>query len=466
MLLTITTTAEPASDLGYLLHKHPDKVQRFSLAFGEAHVFYPEADLTRCTAALQVEVDPVKLVRGRPTGFTLGQYVNDRPYAASSLLAVAIVQVFGSALNGRCAARPDLPERALPLQIHVPSLPARGGGAELVARLFEPLGWTVAAKPLVRDPEVPRWGESPYVDLHLTGTKRLRDALRHLYVLLPVLDNDKHYWVGPDEVDKLLRVAADWLPAHPEEPLITRRYLRHSRPLVTRAEERLSAGEMLEALDDHPEPDEPTISEDDRPTPLFLLRRDAVVAALHEHRCQRVVDLGCGEGQLLAALVKDAAFTEIVGVDVSATALDRAADRLHLDWMSERQAGRITLRQSSLTYVDPALAGFDALVLMEVVEHVDADRLPALVHSVFASARPRVVVLTTPNVEHNVRYGLEPGRLRHPDHRFEWTRAELADWAQTVADAHGYTVELRGVGEPDPEVGAPTQLALFTRREG
>ena len=229
MFLTITSTASPATDLGYLLHKHPGRVQAFDTAAGPASVFYPEAGDERCTVALLLEVDPVGLVRsvkGRSDAFSLGQYVNDRPYAASSLLAVALGKVFRTAMSGRCDARPELVGLELPLEIHVPALPCRGG-ARLAGQLFGPLGWEVRAEPVPLDPELPGWGDSRYVDLRLTGRVRLADALNHLYVLLPVLDDAKHYWVGPDEVDKLVRAGGGWLAAHPDRELISRRYLAH-----------------------------------------------------------------------------------------------------------------------------------------------------------------------------------------------------------------------------------------------
>lgn len=471
MLLTLTSTAPDATDLGFLLHKHPERVQSVELSVGTAHVFYPEADDERCTVALLLEVDPIGLVRSRrfgSDGFALAQYVNDRPYAASSMLAVALGRVFGTALKGRCDARPDLVATPLPLTVRVPALPARGSadarGADLVRRLFGPLGWTVTAVPAPLDPEVPPWGEAPYVDLTLTGTMVLSEALGHLYVLLPVLDGAKHYWVSSDEVDKLVRTGGAWLADHPERDLITARYLAHQRSYVTDALERLAA--LDDALDLVAEgtaggqDDVPT----DGPVPLARHRRAAVVAALRDVGARRVVDLGCGEGALLRDLLADPAVAEIVGVDVAPRALDAAERRLGLDRLSDAQRARVALRQSSVTYRDPALAGFDAVVLMEVVEHVDPDRLPALEANVFGHARPGAVVVTTPNADYNPRYAALPaGTTRHRDHRFEWSRAEFAAWAGRVGERYGYAVDLRPVGEVDAEVGPPTQLALFTR---
>ncbi|MGW2418400.1 3' terminal RNA ribose 2'-O-methyltransferase Hen1 [Streptomyces sp. NPDC001709] len=481
MFLTISTrgdAAHPATDLGYLLHKHPDKAQKFSTSYGTAHVFYPEADERRCTAALLLEIDTLALVRrgkgkgrGGAPDAALAQYVNDRPYAASSLLAVALSGVFSSALRGVCTARPERAATPLPLHIEVPALPARGG-PDLVRRLFEPLGWTVSADPVPLDAEFPQWGDSRYVRLVLEAeTLTLAEALRHLYVLLPVLDDAKHYWVSSDEVDKLLRAGEGWLPGHPEQKLITSRYLSRRWSLTRQAMERLELVRLAEADDSEVEEIDNAVPEDtgeteaeEKPTPLAAQRREAILTALHGSGAARVLDLGCGQGQLVQALLKDVRFTEIVGVDVSVRALTIASRRLKLDRMGERQASRVKLFQGSLAYTDNRLKGYDAAVLSEVIEHLDLPRLPALEYAVFGHARPRTVLVTTPNVEYNVRWeSLPAGHVRHGDHRFEWTREEFRTWAQAVAERHGYDVEFVPVGPDDPEVGPPTQMAVFHR---
>ncbi len=490
MLLTITTTRPPATDLGFLLHKHPDRVQSFGVSAGTAHVFYPEASADRCTAALLLEVDPVALVRGPGEGIT--NYVNDRPYAASSLFAVALKDVFRTALTGRCEALPALAATAIPLEIRVPALRCTGG-AELAGRVFGPLGWTVSAAAVPLEPA--SWGDSAYVDLRLTGVVRLADALNHLYVLLPVLDDAKHYWVSTDEVDKLVRAGAGWLAGHPEKGLISSRYLAHRRQLTTAALARLAEADDIDpadldnavpeeeaSADEAPSPDETSPDEtspDEAPTageaelapaeperalPLAGLRRAAVLGVLRESGARSVGDFGCGDGALTAALVREATFARVVATDVSARALQQTARRLRLDRMPEASRARLELFQSSLTYRDDRLGGLDAAVLMEVIEHVDPDRVGALERAVFGFAAPGTVVVTTPNREHNAEYGMPEGALRHRDHRFEWDRAEFRDWATRVAGAHGYAVRFAGVGA-ESAAGAPTQLAVFTRLE-
>ena len=462
MLLTISaersSTLETPSDLGFLLHKHPEKVQPFDVYGGTAHVFYPEVTDVRCTAALLVEVDPVALVRGRSgtrDGFALGQYVNDRPYVASSLLAVAMGKVFRSALHGRCASRQELADSNLDLTITLPVVP---GDPSLLCRLFEPMGWTVTAEAIELDATRPDWGDAPLVSLALLGSLRLAEALNHLYVLLPVLDDAKHYWVGDDEVDKLVRAGSGWLAGHPERELITHRYLAHQRGLKDAATQRLIE------LDDRPVEDAAEDDDPDVSRPLVRTRHDAVLEVVREYRPTTIVDLGCGSGALLGALLELRGVTRVIGTDVSGSSLSNAANRLHVDRMTERQSERLTLLLSSLQYEDDRLEGLDLAILMEVIEHIDPPRLPAVVDNVFGTMRPRRIVVTTPNSEYNVRYpALVDGGFRHPDHRFEWTRREFETWADAVCESYGYVVEFRPVGEHDDAIGPPTQMAVFAQ---
>lgn len=475
MLLTISTTTTahaPATDLGYLLHKNPDRAQSVALSFGRAHVFYPEASAERCTAALVVEVDPVGLVRGRQgpagDGGLLAQYVNDRPYVASSFLSVAIAEAFGTALAGRSKERPELAATALPLEARLAVVPSRGGDA-LLRRLFEPLGYVVTAEAHPLDPTVPEWGASRYHTVTLAATRRLAELLAHLYVLVPVLDDEKHYWVSDDEVEKLLRHGEGWLAAHPERELITRRYLRHRSSLVREAIGRL----VREEEDDAEEPDggaaEPNARDAEegvleRPLSLNEQRLATVLGALRASGASSVVDLGCGAGRLLRLLLDDRQFTRIVGLDVSYRTLEVARSRLKLERMPAWQRERIALLHGALTYRDARLAGFDAAAVVEVIEHLDPPRLAAFERVLFEGARPGTVVLTTPNAEYNVRWPTLPaGQFRHRDHRFEWTRAEFQAWAAAVAERFGYAVRFGPVGPVDEEVGSPTQMGIFTR---
>lgn len=464
MILTITTTQKPATDLGYLLHKNPARSQSFDLSFGRAHVFYPEATPERCTAALLLDIDAVGLVRNRrgPSGegFSLEQYVNDRPYAASSFMSVAIARVFAQALSGKSKDRQEMAETAIPLQAKLAALPCRGG-ERLLRKLFEPLGYAVTASGRLLDEKFPEWGESRYFTVTLEAALRLSELLAHLYVLIPVLDDEKHYWVGSDEVDKLLRHGGQWLSSHPERELIVNRYLKHQR--------RLTADAIARLMDeDHPDPDSAESQhahEEEKIEERISLnehRLRAVMEALSRCKARRVIDLGCGEGRLIKRLMADNEFEEICGMDVSYRALEAASERLRLDRLPQKQRDRIRLIHGALTYRDRRLEGFDAALCIEVIEHLDSSRLSAFERVLFEFARPRAVILTTPNVEYNSRFeGLPAGRFRHRDHRFEWTRSEFQAWARDVSGRFKYAVEFFPIGPQDDLFGPPTQMAVF-----
>lgn len=462
MLLTITTTHQPATDLGFLLMKHPDNVHSVELSFGSATLFYPEASEERCTAAITLEVDPIELVRGK--GSTEEQYVNDRPYAASSLLSVALGRLLNTAMGGRSKLRQELAEQAIQLEATITPLPARGA-ADLLAKLFEPLGYLVEADSIPLDPAHPEWGDSPYVSLKLAGEVRLAALLTHLFVLIPVLDNNKHYYVGEAEVEKLLRKGEGWLEKHPERELIVHRYLRGLGGLVRQARQQLD--ERVEA--DEPEEHAARDSVEEaieKPIRLNDQRMERVVALLRELGTQSVLDLGCGEGRLLRELLKVPGLTKITGVEVAPRVLAGAGDRLRLDHMSDMKRQRIELLQGSLVYRDDRLKGFDAAAVIEVIEHMEAERLPAFEGAVFGHARPGAVIVTTPNREYNALFeGMKPDAVRHPDHRFEWTRTEFHHWAESVGLAYGYAVRLDGIGSEDATHGHPTQVAVFRRAE-
>ncbi len=461
MFFSLSTSHVPATDLGYLLHKNPARVHTFDFSAGRAVMFYPAASAERCTFVMTLEIDAVSLVRNnKMTEGMFDQYVNDRPYAVSSFLSVALARSLREAMAGISKERQELADTAIPLEAVLTPLPVRGA-LDLVERLFAPLGYAVTATPHPFDPERPIWGESPYVTLHLSATCRLSEMLTHLYVLLPVLDNRKHYYISDDEVEKLLARGEDWLAAHPERDLIVTRYLKRRGTLVRTALSQLIAPPDAEAPLDlaHQNESEETL---EKPLRLHDRRHDHIAALIEESNAQSVLDLGCGTGHLITRLLRIPSLNKITGIEVSSTELSRAIQRF--DTLPERLRDKLTLLHGSLIYRDERLHGFDAAALVEVIEHMELDRLPHLERVVFEQAAPKLVIVTTPNREYNVLFpNLQTGRLRHTDHRFEWTRAEFHVWAERVAENHGYTVRFEPLGDEHPDHGAPSQMAVFEK---
>jgi len=464
MLLTITTTHTPATELSHLLHKHPARLQSVELSQGNAHIFYPHADDEKCTVALVLDIDPIGLVRksgeSGPDSFTLGHYVNDRPYVASSFMSVAIAKSFSTAMNGKCEKRPDLVDLIMPFEIIVSVIPASKGGEFLIRRLFEPLGYTVALEQYNLDAKFPEWGQSKYFKLKLSGNLKVKELLSHLYVLIPVLDNEKHYWVSQHEVEKLLQKGEGWLKGHPEKEQIIKRYLKNIGGLAKNALARLTDDELV-SEDEESENQVDVVKEK-----LHDKRLKNVCDELTASGAKSVVDLGCGEGKLLKMLLKEKQFDKILGVDVSHRTLEKAVDRLGYNEMAPKQKERISIMQGALTYRDKRLEGFDAAAIVEVIEHLDLNRLKAFERVVFEFAKPKTVVLTTPNREYNELFEtMAADSMRHTDHRFEWTRTEFETWAQGVTERNEYDVTFKPVGDVHERVGAPTQMAIFTLRK-
>ena len=420
MLLTISTTHQPATDLGYLLAKHPDRHQSFELPFGTASVFYPEASEERCTVALLLNIDQVGLTRSKKPGAPAQQdhYVNDRAYAASSHLALALNKVFRSAAAGTCREKPELVDTPMPLEARMPAAPDRPSRS-LVSKLFEPLGYQVRAERPELDPKFPEWGQSPYVNLTLSHTITLREMLNHLYVLLPVLDGEKHYYVSDDEVGKLVRFGEGWLSSHPQKELISQRFLKNQRGLVREALTQIPAPVQEETGD---ETGDETGGETGRQqegrqqnenrleTPMKLAeqRTLAIIQELRKANAKSVLDLGSGEGRLTLALLKDTAFDAVTAVETSHRALEIAARRVKR--LPAEQQDRASFLHGSLTYRDERLKDKDAAALMEVIEHIDPSRLDAFEDAVFAHARPKTVVITTPNRSTTAYSGCPKGR--------------------------------------------------------
>ena len=461
MILTITYEGNYTQDLGYLLHKNPERAQQFELTYGKAYVFYPEVSDERTTAALLLDIDPIDLARGKLGSKEGGlfDYVNDRPYASTSFMSTAISKVFGTAMSGTCKKKPELVDVPLKLTAKVYAL-RDNGNEELAKKLFEPLGYTVNTERKVLDEKFPEWGNSPYIDLTISGTVRLCDLLNHLYVMIPVFDRQKHYYYSDDEIKKLLDHGKGWLENHPEKERIAYRYLARRKGYARKAIDVLSAEEIVGESEEEIDEDK------EERIPLNTQRMDAVYKEVINSGARSVIDLGCGEGRLTSMLLSEPQIRKVTAVDVSVSALEKAARRLKLDRMAAFRKDKLDLIQGSLTYKDSRFEGHDCACLVEVLEHIDPSRIPALERVVFEFAVPQTVIVTTPNREYNANYeNMKENSLRHSDHRFEWSREEFSNWSNHVCEKFGYSCEIKGIGENDMNLGSPTQMGVFTRNE-
>ena len=461
MLLTITYEGSRTQDLGYLLHKNPDRAQQFELSYGKAYVFYTELGDERTTAALLLDINPIDLARGKlgSSDGGLFDYVNDRPYASTSFMSTAISKVYGTAMSGKCNKRQELADTPIKLTARVYSV-KDGGNDELAKELFEPLGYSVEIARAEPDITHGDFGKVQYADITLHGTVKLSELLNHLYVLLPVFDKQKHYYISADEVQKLLDHGEGWLSGPPNRDKIVMRYFAAKRGYARQALDILLESESIA----EPETDETEDEEKSAFVPLNTQRLSAVKDAVISCGAESVIDMGCGECRLTTMLLTERQIKRITACDISVRTLEKAAQRMHLDRMNPNLKNKLTLMQASLTYRDARFNGFDCACVVEVIEHIEPMRIPAFERVIFEFASPRTVVLTTPNKEYNAKYAhLTDSELRHGDHRFEWTRAEFKTWTEHICEAFGYDCSISGIGEADTEFGCPTQMGVFTK---
>lgn len=451
MHLSISTTHKPATDLGFLLYKHPKKLHTRGTSFSTNHCFFSEATDDLCTANLWVnvrELQEFELYR-RFNNFE-NPFINDRPYVAGSLMSTAMSEMFRTAMSGSCRERPELARSPIPLTIEVATVRCEDG-IDFIKGIFEPLGYQVDLESYLLDEAFPNWGSSPYFKLRLQTNKELYLVLRQLFILLPVLDNQKHYWVDEAEQEKIIKMGEGWLQAHPMFSKIVSRYLKNLQSLAVEVKKHFALDENLTTKARNKE------EQLEQKIHLNTLRMDYVAELLKDHQVRTVGDLGCGEGKLIERLLQNSDITEIRAFEVSIDELEKAQQRI----AELKQLERVKFFNSSVLYLDHRTKDLDAVVLVEVIEHLEEVRLPVLAANVFKYMEPSMVVITTPNFEFNQRF--ETKGFRHPDHRFEWTREEFKSWCEVQAQKYGYTFKIDFIGEVDSALGGPTQVGVFIK---
>ncbi len=471
MQLSITTTHKPATDLSYLLHKNPDKVQTFDITGGKAYVFYPETTDEKCTATMILNIDTLEMIKNQKksmSDFALKGYVNDRPFVASSFLSSAISSIYSSALNGNSKEKSEVVNKKIPLEVFI-SVINVSGGENLIKRFFEPLGYEIKIEKYELNENFKSWGESNYFSLTLKNIITLKELLTHLYILIPVFDNEKHYWVSTKDVDILLKKGEGWLENHPEKEFITKRYFKNIKSLSNlynkKSIDDIEESQKNVDSEENNENEFEEINQIIKETKIKLdkQRLNYVYEKLIESGMKSIIDMGCGEGKLLKLLITNKQFEKIAGTDVSFNNLLKAKERLNFEEMSQKFKERIELFQSSLTYKDKRFSNYESCAIVEVIEHIDVERLESFEKSIFECSKFKYIILTTPNADYNINYkSLNKQNLRHSDHRFEWTKDEFKSWIDKICEKYKYNAKISGVGEFDEQSGHPTQVVEFS----
>ncbi|WP_338707925.1 3' terminal RNA ribose 2'-O-methyltransferase Hen1 [Paenibacillus amylolyticus] len=534
MHLILKASGADAGIVSHLLAKNPLNIYDRVDKGVRVRMVYTAATENETEVLIHAEPDPVDLVRGTPDGYDITQYINDREFVTSSLFCSYIRGALGTALNGK--PKEDYVQwvgNAFELELTfgpvASDLPDR-----VVEELFSPLGYAVSVERGELSYSFDLKNKSTVRHIILRGRNTVQHALRQLFLLIPVLDNYKHYFISEDEIDKIKRYGEGWLDAHPLKELIVKRTLRFAELIrqYERQEGALSAslgqergiGHISEAiiqekkaghreegekeyLGSESDSDEMQLNADSRgpgectdadvdteiedgnakiadvdtgtaggdggqseqsepPVRLNELRYRAitdVVATLPVKRL--IVDMGAGEGKLSARLAYIPGVEAILAVEPSGQSRLRAMERFA---KLEGRSGVVAMPEpiiGSLFYFDEQMQNQDVMILCEVVEHIEEYRLNGIMDTIMNDYQPEVLLVTTPNKEYNEVYAMEQESFRHHDHRFEWTRAELASRCEEWTQDGNYGYEIKGIGEHVEGYGQPTQLVIFERRK-
>ena len=471
MQLAIKAIGEGAKMLSFLLSKNPqNRYDRIEKGHRVRFTYTVFSD-SEVEAVIFVTPDPVELVKNSPDTYEITQYINDREFVVSSIFCAYIRSALGTALNGRPKEDYlDWAKHAFQLTISFGPVATDLPDAA-IKQLFEPLGYQIEIERGQAAYHFQLKEKSSARFINLQGTLTVQNALRHLFVLIPVLDNYRHYFIDEREIEKLERYGEGWLADHPLKDLIIKRTLRF-RELIDLVGVNLSQSDNPAQLANLVQSD----ADKEAITPEPTLKPQPVVR-LNELRYQRViklvenlptresiVDFGAGEGKLSVRLGFIPGVKEILAVEPTEKeqlrALKRFSEASHKeDFITP------TPIWGSLFYYDEQLRAKDVMILNEVIEHIAESRLPRVMGTIFGSYKPKVLIVTTPNLEYNTVYQMEE-KVRHKDHRFEWTRAEFAEWTHTLAGNYPYKVQLEGIGEEVEGYGHPSQIAIFTRQGG
>ncbi|MEK4148209.1 3' terminal RNA ribose 2'-O-methyltransferase Hen1 [Robertmurraya sp. FSL W8-0741] len=452
MQLTIRASGQDVQVLSYLLAKNPNHLYERQVNNHFVRMFFSKFSKEEVEVTFFVTPDPIELSRNNSERYEITSYINDREFVVSSIFCTFLRSALATALNGKPHEEYEhWVNHRFNLQFSFGPLSSQLSDNDII-ELFAPMGYktTISAGEIDYHMNFKTKSSARYITVE--GLTTLQMGLRQLFVLIPVLDNYKHYYIDDKEIEKLERYGEGWLDAHPQREFILRQALRF-KDLYSLVEKQTEKGSNNQDNND-----------EIRTMRLNDLRYEKIIDSIRQIPFKdSIVDFGSGEGKLSVQLGFIEGVKEILAVEPSESASIKALKRYE---KMARKENFLMPEQiiGSLFYFDERLKNKDIVILCEVIEHIDKHRLPKIMKTILNDYKPKVVMITTPNQEYNKVYKMNE-EYRHPDHRFEWTRDEFREWCEIQNGKNDYELTFDGIGEEHELYGTPTQMCLFMRKE-
>ncbi|WP_042142009.1 methyltransferase domain-containing protein [Paucisalibacillus sp. EB02] len=448
MQLTIHATGSNVEVISYLLAKNPNNLYERSNNGHLVRMFYNKFTSEEVEVTFFVTPDPINLSRNSSENYDITSYINDREFVVSSIFCSFLRSALGTALNGKPKEEyASWVNHAFNFQFSFGPLTSDLSDKQIID-LFAPLGYEVEITYGKVDYQVNIKSKSTARFVTLKGLTTLQNGIRQIFMLIPVLDNYKHYYIDEKEIEKIERYGEGWMDTHPQREFILRRALRFKELLDSVEMDAKSKSEGKAA---------------EKRVRLNDLRYEKIIDYIKNlTNRESIVDFGSGEGKLSVRLGFVKGVKEILAVEPSEVAALKALKRFE-ELRGKENFLQPTPVMGSLFYFDERLKSKDVIVLCEVIEHIDEYRLPKIMGTILREYKPKTLIITTPNQEYNQVYDMGK-EYRHSDHRFEWTRVEFQEWCNSH-NPGSYELTFEGIGEEHPTFGYPTQMGMFTRKE-
>ncbi|AYV66644.1 MULTISPECIES: methyltransferase domain-containing protein [Niallia] len=452
MQISLKVYGEHARMVSHLIAKNPHNLYERKEKGGLVRIVFTKNEEHEVQILFFVTVDNMELTKNQTNFSSITHYINDRESAVSSIFCSVLRKAVGTALNGK--PKDEFKEwvnYSFPLEITFGPLSTKLTNHEL-AELFEPLGYelTIENGKVLLPKSFAKKSSAKFITLKAKQT--IQDCFRHLFVLIPVMDQYKHYYIDEKEVDKLKRYGEGWLSSHPKRNEIIKESLVFS--------DLIEKSRLIES-----KPSEEKQAPLTKKKSLNQWRYEKIIETVKKlpHN-SRIVDMGAGEGKLTAQLGFISGIEELIAVDPSEREQLKAKKRIEA-LVDKPDFLLPTFKWGSLFYYDSELEKKDIFILCEVIEHIDENRLGKVFDTIFTKYKPYHVIVTTPNQDYNAVYDMNEAK-RHSDHRFEWTQQQFEEWTKYWESHANYKVQIDGIGEYIEGYGYPTQMAIFSQKRG